>query len=251
MQQVLRDTAALIIGGSGGIGRTVAGGLAAAGAAVAIAARDERAVAHAVGEIRARGANVSGHRCDATRLADLDPLFEAAAERHSDIRVLVNCQGTTAIGPTAAMTGDEYDRIMDTNLKSVFFACLAAYRHFAGRGGTIINIASLAAHRGWPQAAVYAMSKHGVLGLTRTLAAEWAGEGIRVNSISPGFFMTELNRTRMSEERKKVALARTPAGRFGELEELVGATVFLASDQSRFVTGADIVVDGGCLAGGI
>ena len=251
MQQVLSDTTALIIGGAGGIGRALAGGLAAAGAAVAIAGRNEQALERAVAALRDRGADASGHRCDATRLDELDPLFAAAAERHGRVHLLINCQGTIAIGPTAAMTEDDYDRIMDTNLKSVFFACLAAHRHFAGRGGAIINIASLSSHRGWPRGALYAISKHGVLGLTRTLAAEWAPDGIRVNSISPGFFMTDLNRARMGEDRKTAALARTPAGRFGEVDELAGAAVYLASDQSRFVTGADLAVDGGYLASGI
>ena len=117
--------------------------------------------------------------------------------------------------------------------------------------GAIITIASLAAHRGWPGSAVYALAKHGVAGLTLSLAAEWADRGVRVNAISPGFFMTELNQTRMSPERKQNALRRTPMRRFGALEELVGAAVYLASPAASFVTGSILNVDGGYLAAGI
>ena len=121
-----------------------------------------------------------------------------------------------------------------------------------GRGsGAIVNIASMAAHRGFPRSAVYAMSKHGVIGLTRTLAAEWAARGVRVNAISPGFFPTELTRQAMSEERRESALRRTPMGRFGALDELVSTAVYLASPASAFVTGVVINVDGGYLASGI
>lgn len=121
-----------------------------------------------------------------------------------------------------------------------------------GRGrGAIINIASLASHRGWPRSALYAIAKAGVLSLTRTLGAEWASRGVRVNAISPGFFMTELNRDKMSPERKALALARTPAGRFGEVDELAGAAVYLASASAGFVNGQTIAVDGGFLATGL
>jgi NAD(P)-dependent dehydrogenase (short-subunit alcohol dehydrogenase family) len=121
----------------------------------------------------------------------------------------------------------------------------------AQESGVIINIASLAAHRGWANSCPYAVSKHGVVGLTKTLAAEWAVHGVRVNAISPGFFMTELNRDKMPEARKEAALMRTPAGRFGDVRELVGAAVYLASPAASFVTGTILNVDGGYLASGI
>ena len=117
--------------------------------------------------------------------------------------------------------------------------------------GAIVNIASLAAHRGFQLSALYTMSKHAVLGLTRTLAAEWATRGVRVNAISPGFFMTPLNQAKMSPARKEAALRRTPMHRFGELDELVGAAIYLCSPAAGFVTGEAIVVDGGFLAAGL
>ena len=117
--------------------------------------------------------------------------------------------------------------------------------------GCIINIASVAAHRGFQLSAPYTMSKHGVLALTRTLAAEWATRGVRVNAISPGFFMTPLNRDKMSAQRKETAIRRTPMKRFGEVDELVGAAIFLASPSASFVTGESVAIDGGFLAAGL
>jgi NAD(P)-dependent dehydrogenase (short-subunit alcohol dehydrogenase family) len=184
--------------------------------------------------------------------AAIGHLADDVARDLGALDVLVNCQGTTVIKPSLEVSEEEFDLVMDTNLKSVYFACTILGRAMLERRrGAIINIASLAGHRGWPRACAYAMSKHGVLGLTRTLGAEWAEQGVRVNSISPGFFMTELNRSRMPEARKQAALMRTPFGRFGELEELVGAAVYLASPAAGFVTGTDIAVDGGYLASGI
>ena len=117
--------------------------------------------------------------------------------------------------------------------------------------GNIVNIASLASYRGWPRSALYGMSKAGVVNLTETLAAEWAKRGVRVNAIAPGFVMTDLNRDKMSAERKALALARTPMGRFGETQDLVGAAIFLASEAAAYVTGETIRVDGGFLAAGL
>jgi NAD(P)-dependent dehydrogenase (short-subunit alcohol dehydrogenase family) len=184
--------------------------------------------------------------------AAIERLAADVAQNLGPLDVLVNSQGTTVIKPSIEVSEEEFDLVMDTNLKSVYFACTILGRAMLARGqGAIINIASLAGHRGWPRACAYAMSKHGVLGLTRTLGAVWAERGVRVNSISPGFFMTELNRARMPEARKQAALARTPYARFGALEELVGAAVYLASPGAGFVTGTDIAVDGGYLAAGI
>jgi NAD(P)-dependent dehydrogenase (short-subunit alcohol dehydrogenase family) len=154
--------------------------------------------------------------------------------------------------PAEEFSAADYDSVMATNMRSVFFACTKVGRlMLARRHGSIITIGSMAAHRGWPRAAVYAVSKHGIIGLTKTLAVEWAERGVRVNAISPGFFPTELTKAALSPERRDRALRRTPMARFGELDELVGAAVFLASPAAKFITGTVINVDGGYLAGGI
>lgn len=243
---------ALVIGGSSGIGLAIAEGFQAAGARVAVAARTPAKLDAAVMRLRVADPQALGYAVDVNSRAAIDRLAQDVARDLGALDVLVNSQGTTVIKPSLEVTEEEFDLVMDTNLKSVYFACTILGRAMLARGrGAIVNIASLAAHRGWPRACAYAMSKHGVLGLTRTLGAEWGPQGVRVNSISPGFFMTELNRERMPQARKEVALARTPFARFGELEELVGAAVYLASPAAGFVTGADVAVDGGYLAAGI
>lgn len=243
---------ALVIGGSSGIGLAIAEGFQAAGARVAIAARTPAKLDQAVARLRAVDPRATGYAADVNLRAAIERLAEDVARALGPLDVLVNCQGTTVIKPSLEVSEEEFDLVMDTNLKSVYFACTILGRAMLGRGqGAIVNIASLAGHRGWPRACAYAMSKHGVLGLTRTLGAEWGPQGVRVNSISPGFFMTELNRERMPQARKEAALARTPFARFGELGELVGAAVYLASPAAGFVTGTDIAVDGGYLASGI
>lgn len=152
-------------------------------------------------------------------------------------------------GPAGLASPDEFAQVIATNLTSDFHACQAFGRAMVARGsGAIIT---LAAHRGWPNACPYAVAKHGIVGLTTSLAAEWAAHGVRVNAISPGFFMTELNRETMPQARKDAALARSPAGRFGDLQELIGAALYLASPAASFTAGAVLAVDGGCLAGGI
>jgi NAD(P)-dependent dehydrogenase (short-subunit alcohol dehydrogenase family) len=251
-ERSLEGLTALIVGGSSGIGLAIAEGFQAAGARVAIAARTPDKLARAAEALQAADPQAQGYAVDMNHRAAIEGLAADVAQDLGPLDVLVNCQGTTVIKPSLEVSEDEFDLVMDTNLKSVYFACTILGRAMLARGqGAIINIASLAGHRGWPRACAYAMSKHGVLGLTRTLGAEWAAQGVRVNSISPGFFMTELNRARMPEARKQAALARTPYARFGALEELVGAAVYLASPAAGFVTGTDIAVDGGYLAAGI
>ena len=166
--------------------------------------------------------------------------------------MLVNSQGITTLRPAEDFDATAYDHLVNINQRSVFFCCTHFGRGMLARGsGSIINIASLAAHRGFQLSAPYTMTKHAVLGLTRTLAAEWAPRGVRVNSISPGFFMTDLNQAKMDPQRKATAQARTPIGRFGKLEELCSAAEFLASPRSAYVTGIDVPVDGAYLAAGL
>lgn len=248
----LHDQVALVVGGTSGIGLAIAGGLCDAGATVCVAGRSADKLQHARARLRSGGHDVLGVQADVCDQDQLDALLGTVLQAHGRIDILVNSQGTTLIQPALDFTREGYDAVMDTNLRSVFFASLAVGRHMRERGsGSIVNIASLASFRGWPGSTVYGMSKFGVLSLTESLAGEWADRKVRVNAIAPGFFMTELNREKMKPERKHHALARTPMGRFGELEELVGAAVYLASPAASFVTGTTIPVDGGYLASGI
>lgn len=246
----LQDKVALVIGGSGGIGGEIARGFATEGAKLGIAGRTPAKVDAAVAALRQAGAKATGHAGDLVGARECTAAMDAVVRAFGRIDILVNSQGVNVLKPAAEVTEDDYDRVLDTNLRSVFFACQAAHRHMKGKGGVIINIASLSAHRGWSLASPYAASKHGVLALTRTFATEWAGDGVRVNSITPGFYLTDLNRA-MPEARKQSAIDGTPMRRFGTLDELVETAIFLACDDSRFVTGTDVAVDGGFLARGI
>lgn len=240
---------ALALGGNSGIGGAMAQGFAEAGAKVTVVGRKQDKVDSAVARLREIGAEAHGVAADVNDRAALDKLVNDVVAREGRIDVLLNSQGVTRIQPTFDFSVADYRAVMDTNLDSVFWACLIVGRHMRDAGGgSIVNIASLASHRGIQNSVPYTLSKHGVLGLTRGLAAEWAELGIRVNAISPGFFLTDLNRDRMVGERAEKAISRTPFRRFGELEELVGAAVYLASPASGFVTGITIPVDGGFLA---
>ncbi|WP_349370526.1 SDR family oxidoreductase [Salinarimonas sp.] len=241
----MENRLAVIIGGTGGIGGEIAGAYRQAGARVVIAGR--RATPDTAGP-----AVTAAYALDARRPEELQDLAGRVRAEHGPVDVLVNCQGTTEIKPALDVTEEEYDRVLDTNLKSVFFACAAfAPGMIEAEGGAMINIASLAAHTGWARAAAYSASKWGVVGLTQTFAAEWGASGVRVNAIAPGFFLTDLNRERMPQERKEEAARRCAMGRMGRLQELVGAAIFLASDAAAFVNGATLRVDGGYLASGI
>lgn len=245
----LAGKTALVLGGSSGIGREIALGYRASGATVLICGRD-RAKLDAAADTM--GGGPIAYAADLRDVGALTRLADEVEGAHGPVDILVNSQGTIAIKPAVDHTQEDYDAILDTNLKSVFFACTTfGARMMARGGGVIVNIASLSAHTGWANAAAYSASKWGVTGLTQTFAAEWGERGVRVNAIAPGFFMTELNRARMSDERKAEARRRNAMKRMGELAELVGAAVFLASDASGFVSGATLRVDGGYLASGI
>lgn len=248
----LQGRTAIVVGGSSGIGNAIAHGFQDSGARVAIAARTPAKLKDATQRLQEADPTARGYVVDAAQPEEIDGLVASVLADFGHVDILVACQGMTILKPAEEFTPAEYDAIMQTNLRSVFFTCTRFGRHMLERGsGAIITIASLSAHRGWPLASVYAASKHGVVGVTKTLAAEWADRGVRVNAISPGFFMTELNQSKMSTKRKENALIRTPVGRFGQLDELVGAAIYLASPAAGFVTGAVLNVDGGYLASGI
>jgi gluconate 5-dehydrogenase len=244
---------ALVVGGSSGIGREIALGFGSAGARVAVVGRDTGKLDAVRSALRAQGnADGTTYSADMRSVAGIGRLAASIERDLGVVDVLVNCQGTTVIKPALEVTEDEYDLVLDTNLKSLFFSCQEFGRRMVARkSGVIINIASLAAHNGWAMAAAYSCSKYGVVALTKSLAAEWGRSGVRVNAISPGFFLTDLNRDKMPEARKAEAIRRNAMGRMGELPELVGAAIYLASPSARFVTGAVLQVDGGYLASGI
>ena len=245
----LEGQVALVLGGSSGIGRQIALGLHGAGAVVVPVGKTAAKVAEVDAALSAQGASATGHCVDVTDPAALTSVIERVVARHARIDILINSQGKTMLKPAEAFTRADYDQIMGVNLTSVVFACTEVGRYMLARGsGSIVNIASIAAHRGVQLSLPYTISKHGVLALTRTLGAEWAARGVRVNAVSPGFFMTPLNRDKMSDARKDTALRRTPMRRFGEVDELAGAVIYLASPAASYVTGETIAVDGGFLA---
>ena len=243
---------ALVIGGTSGIGQAIAQGLARSGARVAIVGRNPGKMQTALTELRRHDPAARGYLHDVADNAQAEAMFGQVISDHGAIDILVPAQGMTILKAAEDFSEQDYDSIMAANSRSVFFCCTRAGAHMLGRKqGAIITIGSMSAHRGFPRSAIYAASKHAVIGLTLSLAAEWAGRGVRVNAISPGFFATDLTRAAMSPERRDSAIRRTPMGRFGELDELVGAAVYLASPAAKFVTGTVINVDGGYLAGGI
>ncbi|ARP85440.1 SDR family NAD(P)-dependent oxidoreductase [Bordetella genomosp. 9] len=243
---------ALVIGGGSGIGRAIAMGLARAGADVHVAGRRGDKLNETGDGIRALGRQSRAFALDATDIGALESLAAQLDAAGDTPHILVNAQGVMTLNDAENFDEADYDRLMDTNVKSVWFACTRFGAPMAARGeGVIINIASMASFRGFPRNGPYCVSKHGVRAMTESLAAEWAPRGVRVNAIAPGFFLTDLNRGAMTEARKTRALSRIPMGRFGELDELAGAAVYLASRAGSYVTGVTLPVDGGFLSMGM
>ena len=243
----------LVIGGTSGIGRALAGGFAGAGATVVVASRDARRVEGTVAEVRDSGAACDGIVTDVADEASVRALFAGLRERHGRLDTLVNAAGITKRVATLDLELGDWERIVRTNLTGTFLACREAGRMMAGAsGGCIINIASLTAFATFADVAAYSCSKAGVVELTRSLANDWARYGIRVNAIAPGVIPTDLNRPLiMGTPRGEQILDRTALGRVGEAEELVVAALYLASPAASFVTGHTMVVDGGFLARGV
>jgi NAD(P)-dependent dehydrogenase (short-subunit alcohol dehydrogenase family) len=249
----LTGRAAVVIGGTSGIGLALAQGLAEAGANVAPASRRADMVAKAAAAIEARGRQSLRSTVDVGERASLERLLADCVKAFGHVDILVNCAGRTRRTPTLDLPEEEWREIMETNATGTLRACQVFGRHMVERGyGRIINIASLSSFVGLHEVAAYAASKAAVAALTRTMAVEWAKHGVCVNAIAPGVFRTALNERLLDETpRGREFLMRTPMQRFGRVEELAGAAVFLASDAASFVTGHLLVVDGGFLASGV
>lgn len=244
---------AVVVGGTSGLGRAIAIGLAEAGADVVAAGRRVELVAETCEEIRRIGRRTLEHSVDVVSRPSVDALRDAVCAELGGVDVLVNAAGRTARRPTAEVTGDEWASVLDTNLTGTLHACQAFFPALSRHGrGRIVNIASLASFVAFHEVAAYGASKAAVLALTRSLGTEWAPHGVNVNAVVPGVFRTDLNAALLDgTPRGRELLMRTPMRRFGRSEEVVGAAVFLASDAASFITGQGIVIDGGFLASGV
>jgi NAD(P)-dependent dehydrogenase (short-subunit alcohol dehydrogenase family) len=247
----LKGKTAVVIGGGGVLAGEMASGLARAGANVAIVGRTLEHAQTRADAITAVGRNAVAIQADAARKADLQKALDTVLDKFGQVDILINGAGINSATPFFDITEEEWHRILDVDLKSVFLACQVFGRVMvdAGKGGSIINISSASSSPPLSKVFTYGVAKAGVNQITQFLAREWAPHRVRVNAILPGFFPAEQNRKILTPERVESIMRHTPMGRFGEAGELVGAVVYLASEgASSFVTGSVLRVDGGFLA---
>jgi NAD(P)-dependent dehydrogenase (short-subunit alcohol dehydrogenase family) len=255
----LFNKVALVTGAGRGIGAAIAQKMAAEGARLVLVSRTlEQLESQRQRIIDAGGPPAQAMAVDVSQHAAVTAMIEAVLERWGRIDVLVNAAGNSVAGPSETLALDDWRRCLATNLDGTFFCCQAVGAHMIARaksgdaGGKIINITSLVAHAAIPERAAYAASKGGVKQLSQNLAVEWAPYGIQVNTISPGFILTEIVRDYIARgiHQPERMVARIPAGRMGEVEDVAGPAVFLASSESDYVTGTTLIVDGGWMANG-
>jgi NAD(P)-dependent dehydrogenase (short-subunit alcohol dehydrogenase family) len=249
----LDGRAAVVVGGTSGIGRAIALGLAEAGANVVSTSRRAKQVDSTAGEIEALERRSLRVVSDVSDRASIENLLSECVSAFGKVDILVNSAGRTKREPSLDLDEEMWNAILETNLTGTLRTCQVFGRHMIEHGyGRIINIASLSTYVSLFEVAAYSASKAAVASLTKSLAIEWARHGVNVNAIAPGVFRTALNQQLLDESpRGQEFLTRTPMGRFGNVDELAGAAVFLASEAASFVTGEILVVDGGFLASGV
>ena len=249
----LAGRCAVVLGGTSGIGRAIALGMAAAGADVVASARRRAEVDATADAIEAAGRRTLRVASDVTDRPSLEALRDATLKAFGKVDILVNCAGKTKRTPTLDVDEATWNDIMNTNLTGTLRACQLFGRPMLERGyGRIINMASMTTFVAFHEVAAYGASKAAVAALTKSLAIEWGARGVVVNAIAPGVFKTPLNQALLEgTERGRELLLRTPMHRFGQVDEVVGAALFLASDAAAFVNGHILAVDGGFLASGV
>lgn len=249
----LKGKNAIVIGGSGGIGQSLCYGLAQAGANICPVSRTKEKLEQLAEELKDLEVETFPYVADVTSYQEIEELEREVSRKFGKIDILINAQGFNVKKPALELKQEEFDRVVFINLNSVFLTCKIIGKHMVeNRQGKIINIGSITSFLGNYGAAAYASGNGGVVQLTKVLAVEWAPYNVNVNCIIPGYFITNQTKERLSKkEIYEKIISRTPMGRLGDLKDLTGAVVFLASSASDFITGAYLAIDGGLLACGI